>query len=213
MVNLKEQGQKINYKTKLTSQLTLREIQQIILQDISYSLPTLNFCMFPMSSAWLNECFSYRDSLLFKTSRSEGLIASALASEHHGSSAQWEFWLQSISKPFVCLDPGKHQIDFWLVSLVCCLPGGYLTGKMVLPARKTLGLYCSTGLQQCPIIKHNRGHARQEKNAILLKEFTYLQMRHIFCLQVFILKGAKAGISELAQTASVTASIDFFPPW
>lgn len=115
MVNLKEQGQKINYKTKLTSQLTLREIQQIILQDISYSLPTLNFCMFPMSSAWLNECFSYRDSLLFKTSKSGGLIASSLASEHHGSSAQWEFWLQSISKPVVCLDPGKHQIDFDLL--------------------------------------------------------------------------------------------------
>lgn len=50
------------------------------------------------------------------------------------------------------------------------------------------------------------------KNAILLKEFTYLQMRHIFCLQVLILKGEKAGISEMAQTASVTASIDFFFP-
>lgn len=84
---------------------------------------------------------------------------------------------------------------------------------MVLPARKTLGLCDSTGLQQCPIIKHNGGHARQGKNAILLKEFTYLQMRHIFCLQVLILKGEKAGISETAQTASVTASIDFFSLW
>lgn len=35
-------------------------------------------------------------------------------------------------------------------------------------------------------------------------------MRRIFCLQVLILKGAKAGVSELAQTVSVIASIDFF---
>lgn len=39
-----------------------------------------------------------------------------------------------------------------------------------------------------------------EKNAILLKEDTYLQMMHIFCLQVLISKGAKAGISQMAQT-------------
>lgn len=61
-------------------------------------------------------------------------------------------------------------------------------------------------------MEHNGGRARQGENTILLKEFTYLQMRHIFCLQVLILKGAKAGLSELAQTASVTASIDFFFP-
>lgn len=145
MVNLKEQGQKINYKTKLTSQLTLREIQQIILQDISYSLPTLNFCMFPMSSAWLNECFSCRDSLLFKTSESEGLIAAALASEHHGSSAQWEFWLRSISKPFVCLDPGKHQIDFDLLDWSAAYQEGVWEGKWIYQPGKLWGSMTALG--------------------------------------------------------------------
>lgn len=83
---------------------------------------------------------------------------------------------------------------------------------MVVPARKTVGLCDSTGLHQCPIIEHSRGHARQGENTILLKDFTYLQMMHIFCLHALILKGAKAGISELAQTTSVIASIDFFFP-
>lgn len=144
MVNLKEQGQKINYKTKLTSQLTLREIQQIILQDISYSLPALNFCMFPMSSAWLNECFSYRDPLLFKTSKNEGLIASTLAPEHHGSS-HWEFWLQSISKPVVCLDPGKHQIEFDLLDWCAAYQEDIWEGKWSCQPGKLWGSVTALG--------------------------------------------------------------------
>ena len=180
--------------------------------------------MFPVYSAWLNEDFSYRDSLFFKTGKSGKLIASALAAERRASSAQWECRsLRAAVNLVVPLEPGKHQTGFdllgsrlWNWSATrqedirdrdrSCSPrkAGWLWDSV-----------CGAELRPGPVAEHSGVRARQGKKYYFIKEVTYLQMTHVLSLRVLILKGVKAGACEMAQTEILSqhSLIFFFPLW
>lgn len=138
-----------------------------------------------MSSAWLNEHFCDRDSLLFRTGKSELLIVSTLAPQQGGSSVQWECQLQICSKLLICLDPGKCEIYLNLLEsgLFHCFTKRTSERENCLASQDcwvaaTAWIPHSAELHQGPVIVHSRMRARQ----YCFIKSSYLSTNYAYCL-------------------------------
>lgn len=163
-----------------------------------------------MSSAWLNERFSGRDSSLFGAGKSELLIVSTLAPQQGGSSVQWECQLQICSKLLICLDPGRREIhsDLLESALFRCSTKRTSERENCLASQDcwVAATACaprSAELHRGPVIVHSRMHARQ----CCLNKSSYLSTNYAY----FLSTGGLFLEREQRQVFWSWHKLNFFP--